>query len=540
MKQFKLYTATIILLSLLLLTFSCSKKTTEPTTSKVATPTFDVQEGIYNEVLYVEIQCSTQGATIYYTINGATPDASSLTYNAPIKIASDTIIKAQARKEGFQNSEIASISYSVDVPSVASPTFSPEGGAFELPLEVAIECATEGATIVYTTDGSYPYPSSAIYSEPIRVESDMKISAKAYRSDMAESQIVRATYLINPPIVATPTFSLPEAVYYSPQSLVISCDTPDAEIYYTIDGSEPTPESNLYTDAIQIESSKLIKARAFKQYYYDSRIATVSYIMPPQMVSVPGGTFTMGRTKGDGWDDELPIHDVTLSSFYIGKYQITQCEYEAVVGSSPAYGCWLDENYPIYNVSWYDAIKFCNSLSIAEGYFPAYSINGSTNPEDWGEVPADDDDVWDAVICDWQADGYRLPTEAEWEYAARGATNDPDYLYSGSDDLDLVAWHDANSGENPHFVGLKAPNALGTYDMSGNVSEWCWDWKDEEYYSNSPSINPTGPDSGIYRIARGGSWFMGTSLSYRVCFRDRYFPRRRLFHIGFRICRSNL
>ena len=262
----------------------------------------------------------------------------------------------------------------------------------------------------------------------------------------------------------------------------------------------------------------------------------------PGFVFVQGGSFTMGDTRGLGMQkNELPTHTITLNSFYIGKYEVTQAEYSQYMQPadswSSSYG--LGDNYPAYYVSWYAILKYCNLRSMAEGLTPCYTINGSTNPANWGSVPTSSDASWDAAICNWNANGYRLPTEAEWEYAARGATNNPDYLNSGSDDLNAVAWYYDNSGHLSHPVGTKAPNQLGIYDMSGNLFERCWDWYSKDYYSSSPRNNPTGPNSGTDRVVRSGCWETLGVHHCRAASRYSGNPYSSISKFtGFRLCRA--
>jgi formylglycine-generating enzyme required for sulfatase activity len=271
-----------------------------------------------------------------------------------------------------------------------------------------------------------------------------------------------------------------------------------------------------------------------------------------KMIFVPGGTFTMGDTKNLEFYGAQPTHTVTLNPFYIGKYEVTQAEYTKYM--QPKHH-WIDlyglgARYPAYGISWYAAIKYCNLRSIAEGLTPCYTISESTNPADWGEVPDDYNHpgirTWDIVTCDFAANGYRLPTEAEWEYAARGATNVPDYRYSGSDNIDAVAWYDnqtigADHEElKTHPAAKKAPNALGIYDMSGNVGEWCWDWFDANYYARSPENNPTGPVRGRdLRVTRGGYWF-ADAWKCIVFYRGNEFTSSNDAALGFRLCRSKI
>ncbi len=222
--------------------------------------------------------------------------------------------------------------------------------------------------------------------------------------------------------------------------------------------------------------------------------------LPENWAWVVGGTFEMGSTTGDS--DETPVHSVTLSSFAMCNHEVTQAEWQATMGSNPS--SWSgNPNRPVEQINWYAVIKFCNLKSMTDELTPVYSINGSTNPADWGAVPTslENDVIWDAAICNWSANGYRIPTEAEWEYAARGGSLSQGYTYSGSNNLDIVAWHINNSGNNTHDVMQKTANELELFDMSGNVYEWCWDWSGT--YPSTDQNNPIGNSSGNSRRDSG-------------------------------------
>ena len=203
-------------------------------------------------------------------------------------------------------------------------------------------------------------------------------------------------------------------------------------------------------------------------------------------VFVEGGSFRMGDVWGGGDSDEKPVRSVTLRSFYIAKHEVTQALYKEIMGTNPSY--FKGDNLPVERVTWYNAVEFCNKLSEKVGLQKVYKINGTN------------------VTADFTKNGYRLPTEAEWEYAARsGGRNDRKWSGTNTEsELGNYAWYDKNSGSKTHPVGTKQPNDLGIYDMSGNVWEWCWDWKGS--YSSSSQTNPTGSSTGSYRVERGGSW----------------------------------
>jgi len=235
----------------------------------------------------------------------------------------------------------------------------------------------------------------------------------------------------------------------------------------------------------------------------------------------------MGDT--DGASDEKPTHKVTFTyNFYIGKYEVTFDEYDAFCSatgkSKPNDQGWGRGSRPVINVTWWDAIDYCNWLSEKEKLPKAYDSNGNLLDKD-GRVTTDITKVL----------GYRLPTEAEWEFAARGGNKSRGYQYAGSSTVGDVAWYDSNSGGKTQEVGKKAPNELGIYDMSGNVWEWCSDWYGN--YSSSAQTNPYNSTAGSNRVARGGSWGNNASFT-RVAIRSRSSPTNTGNDLGFRIART--
>ena len=506
----------------------------------VANPTFNPPGGDYLTAQSVFINCATAGATIRYTTEGVEPDSSSAIYTGPISISNSSLLSAKAFKSGWNESGTAQAMYIIsDTNTVATPVFYPPGGTYYTAQSIDIICATPGATIRYTTNGRTPTSVSAVYSEPIEIGRNTTLKAKAFRSGWMDSGIASTNYSIYvPDTVATPTFSPSGGSNYVAQTVFINCATSGAAIRYSTDGSDPDPSSILYTHPISIQHDTTLKARAYKYPYLPSDIATAEYtIVPAEFVHIPGGTFTMGDTRQEGENDEWPIHSVTLSSFYLDRYEVTQGEYFAVMGYNSGEDHGLGANYPAYFVSWYAALKYCNLRSLAEELTPVYKIAGSTNPDNWGTVPSYNNATWNAASCNWSANGYRLPTEAEWEYAARGGSSTPDYLYSGSNNINTVAWYILNTN-NSKPVGGKAPNALGLYDMSGNVYEWCWDVY--AAYSSSSATNPHGPASQTGRsdrLRRGGYW-ESTASYCRNSFRGSNDPSSAFKGTGFRLCRT--
>lgn len=263
-------------------------------------------------------------------------------------------------------------------------------------------------------------------------------------------------------------------------------------------------------------------------------------------VEVTGTTIT----GTESWTPKSSVfvsgRQITIPDLIVCDHEVTQAEYAKYCkygSDSPSSSYGAGDNYPAYYVNWYDAVVYCNLRSIDEELTPAYKIGDETDPRKWSGIvgdagngycgPSSSNSTWNALTYDKKANGYRLPTEAEWEYIAREACSS-NTTYSGSDTIDDVAWYWDNSSSKTHEVKGKNANSLGIYDMSGNVFEWCYDW-----YSSSinSSTADTGADSGSYRVIRGGSWL--DSASYcTVSSRYSDNPNCRIYGLGFRVVRS--
>ena len=438
--------------------------------------------------------------------------------------------------------------------SNGEPPFIPVVNYTEEGMSSSVNEIPAGAYSIYhlrqkTTGGTNPYDYEQ-YSYTYMI-----FSKASKLSDVAKSY----------PGFSVQTMTLNEDavyVYYNRNTITYTFNLGDKGSFK--DGTKIRTVSGLYGSGVlkparaDIDSSDPTKYRFSKWRMKDGASVPsvfgadnadiVAVWVDPSTITVPEGFVEIPAASITGSETWSPYSSVfasgrklNIEAFWMSDHQVTREEYKKIMGSDPSRADAYDKdgskltgsaagNNPVTNVSWYDAIVYCNKRSIDEGLTPCYTIKGSTDPENWGTVPDSFDSEWNAAVCDFEADGFRLPTEAEWEWAARGGES---YTYAGSNTIGDVAWYTENTkNTGTRDVKTKKANGYRLYDMSGNVWEWCWDW----YGSVNSSTPGSGVSSGSRRCLRGGSWYK-IAYGCTVAYSDDDSPYYRNYDNGFRLVR---
>jgi formylglycine-generating enzyme required for sulfatase activity len=417
-------------------------------------------------------------------------------------------------------------------------TLTATGGT---PITWSIESDTLPTGLDLATDG-------AITGTPTAV-GKFNFTVKATSSTGIDTKELSITIIA----VEITTTSLPNGVVGTEYSQTLAA-TGTASITWNVEsGALPADLSLAATGSITgtptTAGTSIFTVKATNAAGSGTKQLSITIVNPfVEMVLIQGGIFQMGSptTEPDRYNEETQ-HQVTLTDFRMGKYPVTQAQYEAVMETNPSSFTTLvspetsTANRPVERVNWYDAVVFCNKLSVAESLSPAYEMQTeanttvwSTDTATWGTVPTTSNTRWNAVRTVTGSTGYRLPTEAQWEYACRAGTTTA--YNTGATISTNTGWYSNNSDNRTHSVGEKPANEWGLYDMHGNVWEWCWDWYGT--YASGAQTDPTGAVSGINRVRRGGSWNADGQF-LRSAYRSPFSPDSRNYVIGFRLVRPN-
>lgn len=528
--------------------------------------TFTVTETATTGILSVTMATATQGADIYYTTDGSEPTAQSTNYTAAVLVSKDTTFKAIAIKEGIENSPVSTATISIKEKTVEVEV--EKKVEVEKEVEVTVEKIVEVEKIVYSSaiseTGTYTVyhlqqkkSGGKAFADYVvcKIENSKSVEKGATLDSLKKSyagftpkslaQNETAIYVFYDRNTIEYTFtSGTEGKFYD--------ETTSKVVRGLFGANYAKPISPISEDYYFVKWQDAEGTGAPRTFGAESKTFTADWkdksaggeVIPDGFVKVTGTTINGDEIWIPTSYVFLSCRSLTIPDLIVCDHEVTRGEYKTVVGTDSSTASAYDEdgnqlsgddvsNNPVNYLNSYSAIVYCNKLSIAENLTPCYTISNSTDPDTWGTVPTSDNSIWNAATCDFEADGYRLPTEAEWEWFARGGEN---YTYAGSNTVDDVAWYSGSTNwTGTRDVKTKIANAYGLYNISGNVWEWCWDW-DGSISSTTPA---SGAASGSRRVLRGGSWDFddeSSAVSYRWFNAP---PDYRDDSFGFRVVRTS-
>lgn len=448
-------------------------KMTDPTTGKYWQDRISLRFVKKQETFLIRVRGGAKGVAI---------DPSGASY--PLTDAWENII--------FQHTKL------IKKPGVWTMVFGGEGTGFETAYGVGIDVAAP-SDLENLTSTSVGEPNNSL---PQATLLDFGGTAMQF---LGAKDVDFYQFTVPLGTASVSTGDLVPGLHIGAKSVVLTPTVEGAQIRYTKDFTLPTKTTGtLWTgETISLLETEALYVHVSKDLYQSQMLRLVER---PWMITIPGGIFHNGTAA------------VGVSSFQMSSTEVTQAQYQSVMGSNPSKWVAPDnpvaDQCPVEYVSWYAALVYCNKRSLAEGLTPVYSLKGTKDPDQWGTIPKDSQDaLWDAVVMDDTANGYKLPTEAQWEYAYRGGTTSL-YFWGHSNEDSVVgnyAWYNGNlnidiNSNMPRTkpVATKLPNPFGLFDMAGNVGEWCWDWSAS--FSTLVQFDPKGPASGTHRIGRNAIW----------------------------------